>query len=183
MMMSLSGKPSHSLSSVTSICGEIERGVVWWDDTWKVKRKTGTARGSVKTTASVDFAMSRSAYCTQNVNIKGWQQYGDLRTDRLNQNREEGRKVSIYQEARRRHGGLLNPFAPGPSIQFEPWEGVVPPPSVTELLEQLAGDDLSITQAWRMFDAEQTLRKISARDDTGPLPIIVINKEEKEERE
>ena len=85
--------------------------------------------------------------------------------------------MSIYDETRAAMKGF-DPFAPGPSTEFEGWGDLVPPPSVSELLAQLAGDELSITKAWRMFDAEQTLRKISARDDTGPLPIIQIDKED-----
>lgn len=85
--------------------------------------------------------------------------------------------MSIYDQTREAMEGF-DPFAPGPSIEFEEWGDLVPPPSVAELLEELAGDKLSITQAWKLFDAEQTLRKISARDDTGPLPIIEIDKEE-----
>lgn len=85
--------------------------------------------------------------------------------------------MSIFDETCAAMRGF-DPFAPGPSIEFEEWGDLVPPPSVAELLEELAGDKLSITQAWKLFDAEQTLRKISARDDTGPLPIIEIDKEE-----
>lgn len=78
--------------------------------------------------------------------------------------------MSIYEETIAATG--FDPAAPGPSIEFEDWEGVVPPPSLPELIEQLGAGVTSITGEWLLLDAELTMRRISAREDTGPLPII-----------
>lgn len=60
---------------------EVERGVIWWDDKWKCRRKSGTPRGSTKMTPSADFIENLGlAYRTQVFNKVGWQQYG-LTTD------------------------------------------------------------------------------------------------------
>lgn len=81
--------------------------------------------------------------------------------------------MSIYDETVQATG--FDPTVAGPSIEFEGWGDLIPPPSLPELIEELADGRTSITWEWRMFNAEMTLRKIAARDDTGPLPIIAVD--------
>lgn len=78
--------------------------------------------------------------------------------------------VSIYEETKMALG--FDPEAPGPSIEFEGWGELIPPPSLAELVERLANGVTSITFEWELLDAERTLRKISARDDTQSMPVI-----------
>lgn len=60
---------------------EVEAGLVWWDDKWKCRRKTGTPRGSAKMTPSADFIETMGlAYRSQKTNFSGWTQYA-LTTD------------------------------------------------------------------------------------------------------
>ena len=72
----------------------------------------------------------------------------------------------------------FDPFAERPETQYEEWGDLVPPPSVNELIAKLGAGVTSITGEWLLLDAELTMRRISAREDTGPLPIIDVRKEE-----
>jgi len=86
--------------------------------------------------------------------------------------------VSIYDETV--VATKFDPFAPGPSTEFEDWGDLIPAPSLAELAEKLAEQGgLDITREWEMASAQLTMRYVAARDDTGPLPKIEIEKEDK----
>lgn len=78
--------------------------------------------------------------------------------------------MSIYDETVAATG--FDPTAPGPSIEFEAWGDLIPPPSLPELIDQLASGVTSITGEWLALDAELTMRRIAAREDTASWPII-----------
>lgn len=85
--------------------------------------------------------------------------------------------MSIFDQTREAMGGF-DPFAPRPEYEYEEWGGLVPAPSLTELVEQLAeGGSLDITREWEMASAQLTLRYIAARDDTATMPKIDIEEE------
>ncbi|HET9868710.1 MAG TPA: hypothetical protein VFQ06_15535 [Nitrospira sp.] len=58
-------------------------------------------------------------------------------------------------------------------IPFEDWEGLVPPPSIHELIDTLSGGNQFLKEASGEFAwAERTLRRIAAKDDTEMIPVI-----------
>jgi hypothetical protein len=57
------------------------------------------------------------------------------------------------------------------------WTDIIPPPSLNEVLERIAGGDWNqITRAQQMLDAERVLRRISARSDTQSMPKVEVER-------
>ena len=82
---------------------EIESGVIWWDPKWRHYRKSGTARGSFRPDASIDFVTRFGlAYKTQKTNFSGWFQCG-LTTDGqiliAKWREQEGKKPHVRRES------------------------------------------------------------------------------------
>lgn len=85
--------------------------------------------------------------------------------------------MSIFEETRAAMGGF-DPAAIPAETLFDEWEGVVPPPSLMELAEQLAEKgSLDITREWLMASAELTMRYVAARDDTVTITKITDEEE------
>lgn len=80
--------------------------------------------------------------------------------------------MSIFDETVAATG--FDPADPGPSTEFENWD-VVPAPSLAELMDTLTEKgSLDITREWQNFNADLTMRLISARDDTQTMPKIEL---------
>lgn len=87
--------------------------------------------------------------------------------------------MSIFDETVQALG--FDPFEERPETMYEEWGDLVPPPSIHEMINDLSAGVVSITGEWLLLDAERTMRRISAREDTGPLPIIELREEDPSE--